>query len=81
MRYEIRVAAGLDERWSQWFAGMRLEPLEDATTRLIGDVPDQAALHGVLAQVRDLGLEIITVVRDDAGSAPVRPSEPSGDAT
>ena len=85
MRYEIRVAASLDESWSQWFAGMRLEPLEDATTRLIGDLPDQAALHGVLAQVRDLGLEIITVARvhDDgeAGSASIRPAAPDRDAT
>ena len=85
MRYEIKVAADLDERWSQWFAGMTVEPDEDGATLLVGAVHDQAALHGVLAQVRDLGLEIITVTRlpddGDAGPAPARPGEPHRDPT
>lgn len=65
MRYEICVEASLDQSWSQWFTGMAIERDSDNRTRLIGDVVDQAALHGVLAQVRDLGLEVISVVRVD----------------
>ena len=65
MRYEIYVEAGLDRDWSHWFAGMDLERVADDRTRLIGHVEDQAALHGVLAQVRDLGLGIISIVRLD----------------
>lgn len=65
MRYEICVEASLDQSWSQWFTGMAIEPDSDNRTRLIGDVEDQSALHGVLAQVRDLGLEVISVVRVD----------------
>ena len=65
MRYEICVEANLDQSWSQWFTGMAIEPDSDNRTRLIGDVEDQSALHGVLAQVRDLGLEVISVVRVD----------------
>ncbi len=62
-RYEIEVDATLDDRWSRWFTGMRPEPTDRATTRLLGDVLDQAQLHGVLAQIRDLGLEIVAVTR------------------
>ena len=65
LRYEIYVEAGLDHNWSQWFAGMDLERVADERTRLVGPVEDQAALHGVLAQIRDLGLEIISIVRLD----------------
>lgn len=65
MRYEICVGASLDRTWSRWFDGMELEPVDDQRTRLTGHVADQAALHGVLAQIRDLGLEVISVVRID----------------
>lgn len=65
MRYEIHVAAGLDRNWSDWFDGLQVEQVSDTRTRLVGPVADQAALHGVLNQVRDLGLEIISVIRVD----------------
>ena len=65
MRYAIQIGAALDQDWSQWFAGMDLEPVAGDRTRLVGHLEDQAALHGVLARVRDLGLEIISVVRVD----------------
>ena len=65
MRYEIHVAAGLDRNWSNWFDGFQVERVSDTRTRLAGPVEDQAALHGVLNQVRDLGLEIISVIRVD----------------
>ncbi len=63
MKYEIRVDASLDQSWSQWFTGMAIERDSNNRTRLIGHIEDQAALHGVLAQVRDLGLEVISIVR------------------
>ena len=58
-RYEIVVGASLDTDWSEWFG---LEVAGDGdTTCLIGRVPDQAALHGILAQLRDLGVPILAV--------------------
>lgn len=65
MRYEIVVKTSLDRSWSQWFSGMTVERESDNRTRLVGHLEDQAALHGVLAQVRDLGLEVISVARID----------------
>lgn len=65
LRYEIHVETGLDQNWSQWFDGMDTERVSNNQTRLVGHVEDQAALHGVLIQVRDLGLEIISVTRID----------------
>ena len=65
--YEIRVEGHLDRsRWSRWFDGMEVRPAEDGTTVLSGLVADQAALHGLLAKVRDLGLPLINVCRLDA---------------
>ncbi len=65
MNYEIYVEASLDQSWSQWFTGMDIERAPGNRTRLVGHVEDQAALHGVLAQVRDLGLEVISIARID----------------
>ena len=60
--YEIRVEGHLDRgRWSRWFDGMEVRPAEDGTTVLSGAVADQAALHGLLAKVRDLGLPLIAL--------------------
>ena len=61
--YRLRVAARLDERWSSWFDGFTVTPGPDGTTCLTGPVPDQAALHGVLMKVRDLGITLISVAR------------------
>ena len=60
--YEIRVEGILHERWSDWFEGMRIETVGDATV-LSGTLPDQSALHGILDKVRDLGLTVINVRR------------------
>ncbi len=58
--YEIRVAGVLDETWASWFEGLGLR--DDGTgTTISGPVADQAALHGLLVKVRDLGLELISV--------------------
>lgn len=64
MRYEISVEADLDPSWSEWF-DMQITASPGNRTVLTGDVEDQAALHGVLARVRDLGLVVISVVRVD----------------
>jgi hypothetical protein len=64
-RYEIRIGGRLAPRWATWFDGMTLTPAGDGTTVLVGPVADQAALHGVLARIRDLGLPLIAVARLD----------------
>ena len=59
--YEIRVQGHLDTRWVVWFDGLTLTPGSDGTTTIHGLVADQAALHGVLQKIRDLGLPLISV--------------------
>lgn len=61
--YAIRVKGHLDPRWSEWFEGMRLTQTEGGETLLTGPVADQAALHGLLARIRDLNLTLIAVTR------------------
>jgi hypothetical protein len=63
MRYEIRVEGILDECWSGWFDGMQVTSQADGVTVIAGPVTDQAALHGLLAKVRDLGRPLISVRR------------------
>lgn len=59
--YRIVVKGVLDSRWSDWFDGLDLEPASENETALTGRVEDQAALHGVLAKIRDLGLTLLSV--------------------
>ena len=59
--YEIRVAGVLDGRWSAWFDGLEVTSDESGETTIAGPVVDQAALHGLLAKVRDLGLKLLSV--------------------
>ena len=61
--YEFRLKGHLDDRWSEWFGGLAVQRQEDGTTVLVGPVVDQAALHGVLNGIGDLGLTIISVRR------------------
>ncbi len=65
-RYEIRVQGHLGARWGASFDGMALTSQADGTTCISGPVVDQAALHGVLAKVRDLGLRLVSVNRTAA---------------
>jgi hypothetical protein len=64
-RYEIRVKGHLDPRWAAWFDGLSLTHDGDGTTCIHGPVVDQAALHGLLQKVRDIGLPLISVTRVD----------------
>ena len=61
--YEIRLKGHLEARWADWFDGLTLTHESDGTTVLSGSVVDQAALHGLLAKIRDLGLPLIAVHR------------------
>ncbi len=61
MRYQIRVQGHLDGDWSAWFDGLTISNLANGEMLLAGELADQAALHGVLARVRDLGLPLLAV--------------------
>ena len=64
-RYEIRLIGHLDARWAAWFDGLTVSHEGDGTTLISGPVADQAALHGLLQRVRDLGLPLVSVTRDE----------------
>ena len=61
-RYEIRLKGHLDSRWAAWFDGLSLSRESDGTTIINGPVADQAALHGLLQKVRDVGLPLVSVM-------------------
>ena len=62
--YRMRVEGHLDSvHWSRWFDGMQVTPKADGTTVLSGPVTDQAALHGLLSKIRDLGLVLLSLQR------------------
>jgi hypothetical protein len=65
VHYEIRVKGVLDSRWSAWFDGLQVSSDDGDVTTIAGKVRDQAALHSLLAKVRDLGLELLAVDRTD----------------
>jgi hypothetical protein len=62
-QYRIRVKGVLDSQWADWFGGMTILPSDTGETLLVGPVIDQAALHGILAAIRDLGLVLLLVER------------------
>jgi hypothetical protein len=63
--YQIVLKGHLDEEWSEWFAGLTVTRADNGETILTGPVVDQAALHGVLMKVRDLGLPLLALTRID----------------
>ena len=62
-RYEIRLTGHLDAHWTAWFDGLTVSHASDGSTVISGPIADQAALHGVLQRVRDLGLPLVSVIR------------------
>ncbi len=73
--YEIRVRGHLGSRWSTWFDGMTLTSENDGTSVIRGFVIDQAALHGLLNQLRDLGITLISLTPLAPGTASEPPDE------
>ena len=69
--YEIRIKGHLDSQWQEWFAGLTITPEEYGSTILTGPVVDQAALHGLIKRVRDLGAPLISVNRVESGQSEV----------
>ena len=60
-QYEIEIEGYLDDRWQEWFEGFTLTRTADGRTFLTGPIRDQAALHGVLKKINNLGLTLISV--------------------
>ena len=69
MIYQIRLKGHLDYQWTEWFGGLTLTLEDNGETLLTGPVIDQAALHGLLRKVRDLGMPLISVIRVRPGQA------------
>ena len=67
--YQIRIKGHLGREWTEWFAGLTITLEDNGETLLIGPVVDQAALHGVLRKVRDLGMPLLSVVCVNPGPA------------
>ncbi len=83
-RYEIRLGGHLEPRWAAWFDGMTLTHADDGSTVLTGSALDQAALHGALRKVRDLGLPLLAVTQldpDEPHTSTSYPADPGRDAT
>jgi hypothetical protein len=59
--YELRVQGHLDQHWTGWLGDLTVTYDVDGTSTLTGPIPDQAALHGLLAKVRDLGIALISI--------------------
>jgi hypothetical protein len=67
--YQIRIKGQLDSQWTNWFEGLTITQKEDGDTLLTGPVVDQAALHGLLKKVRDLGMPLVSVGPVEPGQA------------
>ena len=72
--YEIRLKGHLEARWVKWFDGLTITLEEDGDTLLTGPIIDQAALHGLLKKVRDLGLTLLSVNSVEPDTKEVRNS-------
>jgi len=78
--YEIRIKGHLADRWSGWFGGLTITLEENGETLLTGPVVDQAALHGLLKKVRDLGMPLISVNRVEPSQADASDGKPQIEA-
>ena len=72
MVYQIRIKGHLGRQWTDWFEGLTITLEDNGETLLTGPVVDQAALHGLLRKVRDLGMPLLSVIRlqPDQADAP-----------
>jgi len=68
--YQIRLKGHLSDQWTDWFEGLSITLEEDEETLLTGPLVDQAALHGLLKKVRDLGLPLVSINRIEPGKPP-----------
>ena len=69
MIYQIRIKGHLGRQWTDWFEGLTITLEDDGETLLAGPVVDDAALHGLLKKVRDLGMPLLSVNRVEPGQA------------
>ena len=76
MVYEVRVEGHLDRQWTDWFGGLTITLEDNGDTLLTGPVIDQAALHGLLKKVRDLGMPLLSVNRVEPGQADMAKGKP-----
>jgi hypothetical protein len=67
--YQIRIKGHLGRQWTDWFEGLTITPEDNGETLLTGPLVDQAALHGLLRKVRDLGVPLLSVSRVEPGQA------------
>jgi hypothetical protein len=74
LAYQIRLKGHLANDWAEWFGGLSITLDADGTTRLISPAIDQAALHGLLKKIRDLGLPLISI-------NPIEPDRPMADSS
>ena len=73
MIYQIRIKGHLGSQWTDWFEGLTITLEEDGNTLLTGPVIDQAALHGLLKKVRDLGMPLVSVSPVEHGPSTTLP--------
>ncbi len=67
IHYEIKVKGYLEEHWADWLGGLSITHDAHGNSLLTGVVPDQAALHGILTQIRDLGVTLISLMPQNIG--------------
>ena len=73
--YEITIKGHIDEHWTDWLGGLKITWDANGNSLLTGIVPDQAALHGILMQIRDLGLGLISLKSKTAEGKTPKPNE------
>ena len=76
MIYQIRIKGHLGPQWTDWFGDLSITLEDNGDTLLTGPVVDQAALHGLLKKVRDLGMPLLAVMRAQTGHAEASDRKP-----
>jgi len=74
-KYEIRLKGRLEKHWSQWFNGLVIQHRKHNETVLTGPIADQAALHGILAKIRDIGIPLLALKRLQESHSQKMPEE------